>query len=874
MALTIVQAGAQGLKEAYGDYFTIGVAVNRRNVTNEEQMALIRQNFNSITAENAMKPASLQPKEGVWNWETADSIANFCRRNGIRLRGHCLCWHAQFCQWMFETESGQPASKELFYRRLRKHIHTVVNRYKDVVYCWDVVNEAISDEGPEIPLGQTAASEAYRQSPLYRLCGDEFIAKAFAFAHEADPNALLFYNDYNTTDPGKCSRIYNMVKEMKERGVPIHGIGMQGHYNLQQPTDSRLDSTLACFSQIVDHIHVTELDVRTSRQMGGQLRFSREGKPLTPEVAARQEAQYASIFRVLRKHRKVVDNVTFWNLSDRDSWLGVGNHALPFDENYKPKSSYFAIRDFNPFADHVNAEGVPGKVWVENPYMWTDVPDPDIIRVGEYYYLVTTTMHLFPGGPIMRSSDMVHWETVSYLFDEIHDTPRYDLREGTVYGRGQWATSLRYHNGTFWALFVANDDPHRSMVFRTDDPARGWTLHSRLPAYHDASLFFDDDGRVYVYYGSGDIHLVELMPDLSAEKPGGIRRTLKLQNRPDGLHEGSRVVKHDGMYYLLCISWPRTGRQEVCYRSRNIEGPYESKVILKSDFGGFPLAGQGTIVDGKHGEWYGVIFQDRGGIGRVLTVEPCSWIDGWPMLGVQSPADSIGRIPQYIALDGQCECHRSPAQATIQKDYQWNHNYIRDDIATQTGSLTQPGEWVRLRTSHTLPLPGEPEPTASVYGARNTLTWRTWGPECTDTVRIDARKMKEGDFAGLAAFNGDSGVLSIQCRKGRYYLVLTHESVRLSDADKAITAVEKQEIASVPIPKSCLRDIRLVMNGNFRPGTDMATFHYSLDRGQTFHQIGDDYKMRFDFMRFFMGTRYALFYYATAEAGGEVTVKL
>ena len=109
MALTIVQAGAQGLKEAYGDYFTIGVAVNRRNVTNEEQMALIRQNFNSITAENAMKPASLQPKEGVWNWETADSIANFCRRNGIRLRGHCLCWHAQFCQWMFETESGQPA---------------------------------------------------------------------------------------------------------------------------------------------------------------------------------------------------------------------------------------------------------------------------------------------------------------------------------------------------------------------------------------------------------------------------------------------------------------------------------------------------------------------------------------------------------------------------------------------------------------------------------------------------------------------------------------------------------------------------------------------------------------------------------------------
>lgn len=238
-------------------------------------------------------------------------------------------------------------------------------------------------------------------------------------------------------------------------------------------------------------------------------------------------------------------------------------------------------------------------IQVKNPLMWTDAPDPDIIRVGDYYYLVTTTMHLFPGGPVMRSRDLAHWETISYLFDEIRDTPRYDLQEGSVYGRGQWATSLRYHKGTFWALFVANDDPHMSMVFRTDDPAKGWTLHSRLPAYHDASLFFDDDGRVYVFFGSGDIHLVELEPDLTGEKRGGVRRRLQLNGKPTGLHEGSRVVKHDGMYYLLCISWPNTGRQEIAYRSSSIEGPYDSKVILKSDFGGFPLAGQGTIVDGQ-----------------------------------------------------------------------------------------------------------------------------------------------------------------------------------------------------------------------------------------------------------------------------------
>ena len=498
---------------------------------------------------------------------------------------------------------------------------------------------------------------------------------------------------------------------------------------------------------------------------------------------------------------------------------------------------------------------------VKNPFMWTDTPDPDIIRVGDYYYLVTTTMHLFPGAPIMRSTDLVHWHTVSYLFDEIRDTPRYDLREGTVYGRGQWATSLRYHDGTFWALFVANDEPHKSMVFRTDDPARGWTLHSRLPAYHDASLFFDDDGRVYVFSGSGDIKLVELEPDLTAEKQGGVKKTLQLNGRPSGLHEGSRVVKHDGMYYLLCISWPNTGRQEIAYRSKNIEGPYDSKVILKSDFGGFPLAGQGTIVDGKHGEWYGVMFQDRGGVGRVLTVEPCSWIDGWPMLGTLGD----GKIPATVTLDGDCECHREADYATIDKDYQWNHNYIKDDIATQSGSLTMPGEWVRLRTSVL---------ATNIFDARNTLTWRTWGPLCSDTIAIDARKMKDGDCAGISAFNGDAGVLTIRREGKKTYLVFTEESVHLSDHTKAITAVDCRETERLEIPSSRLKDIRLVMSGDFNPGRDIATFFYSLDGGKTYRKIGTDYKMIFDYRRLFMGSRYAVFYYPTKEVGGEVTVRL
>ena len=518
------------------------------------------------------------------------------------------------------------------------------------------------------------------------------------------------------------------------------------------------------------------------------------------------------------------------------------------------------------------------RIQVKNPFIWADTPDPDIIRVGEYYYLVTTTMHLFPGGPIMRSSDLVHWETVSYLFDEIKDTPRYDLKEGSVYGRGQWATSLRYHKGTFWALFVANDDPHKSMVFKTTDPTKGWTLHSRLPAYHDSSLFFDDDDRVYVFSGSGDIKLVELTADLTAEKPGGIRKTLELKGRPQGLHEGSRVVKHDGMYYLLCIAWPRTGREEIAYRSRNIEGPYESKVILKSTYGGFPYAGQGTIVDGKHGKWYGVMFQDRGGCGRVLTIEPCSWIDGWPVLGgtltggrdfdlndgKDHALEQLGRIPEVVEFDGNCDCHKQPVYATITKDYQWNHNYILDDITTQSGSLTLPGDFITLRTS-TL--------AKSLYDARNTITWRTWGPTCTDTITVDASKMLDGDYAGLAAFNGDSGILSIRREGSKTFLVFSEENVQLSDNTKAITDVKRREVARVEIPASKRKAVRLVMNGDFNPGRDIATFYYSFD-GKQWKQMGGDYKMIFDYRRFFMGTRYAAFYYSTKKVGGSVKINL
>ncbi len=236
-----------------------------------------------------------------------------------------------------------------------------------------------------------------------------------------------------------------------------------------------------------------------------------------------------------------------------------------------------------------------------NPMLWADVPDPDVTRKGDTFYLMSTTMHLMPGAPVMASKDLVHWEPVSYVFDTIDETPRYNMEGGTVYGRGQWATSIQYHDGMFWVYFSPNDEPWRSFIYKTTDPAKGWELHSRMRHFHDGDLLFDDDGRVYIFYGNGSV--CELEPDLSGVKEGGIDQKLfELDDEETGLHEGSRVVKHDGKYYLIIISSPGgKPRRQLCYRADKITGPWEKKIILEDNFAGFPYAAQGGIVEAEDG---------------------------------------------------------------------------------------------------------------------------------------------------------------------------------------------------------------------------------------------------------------------------------
>ena len=283
----------------------------------------------------------------------------------------------------------------------------------------------------------------------------------------------------------------------------------------------------------------------------------------------------------------------------------------------------------------------------ENPMIWADVPDPDVIRVGDVYYMTSTTMHMNPGVPIMKSYDLVHWEIVNYVYDILDYQDEQTLRNGkNEYGKGSWASSLRYHNGTFYVAF-SSSTTGKTYIFQTQDIERGPWKRYTLPFYHDMSLLFDDDGRVYLVHGSGDIQIVELTSDATAVKEGGLNKVIipdaSLVAGPNvGLPaEGAHIQKINGEYYIFLITWPQGGRRtQLVFRSDRIDGPYEGRVAL-DDSG----IAQGGIVDTINGDWYAMLFQDHGAVGRIPYLVPVKWESGWPVFGENGKVPLQMKIP-------------------------------------------------------------------------------------------------------------------------------------------------------------------------------------------------------------------------------------
>lgn len=316
------------------------MAVSPRSLKTDEA-TLIRKHFGSLTPENAMKMGPIHPLENQYYWRDADSIAAFAKSNHLKLRGHNLCWHNQAPRWMFTDAAGDTVSKVVLLQRLKEHITTVVNRYKGTIYAWDVVNEAISDR----------PGEYLRNSAWYRICGEEFIARAFEYAHEADPQAVLFYNDYNEINPVKRDKIYKLVKGLKDAGVPIHGIGLQGHWAINEPSAGELENTLSKFAGLGLQVQITELDISVYNKE----HEARESKPedtstdFTTDKENLQVEMYRRCFIAFEKYQKSITGITFWNISDWNSWLdnfpvrGRKDYPLLFDKNLLPKKVFWEV---------------------------------------------------------------------------------------------------------------------------------------------------------------------------------------------------------------------------------------------------------------------------------------------------------------------------------------------------------------------------------------------------------------------------------------------------------------------------------------------------------------------------------------------------
>src|SRR5690554_5307023 len=325
------------LAEVYQDFFPVGAAVNSWTI--ESHKDLIEKHFNSLTAENEMKFESIQRSPGKYTFERADAIVELAEKNGMLVRGHTLVWHSQTPAWVFKDEKGRPASRELLLKRMEEHITTVVSRYRGRVYAWDVVNEAVTDGG--------GPGYLRTDSPWYRIIGPDYIAQAFIFAHRADPGAKLFYNDYSAVDPAKSDRIYRLLKDLLEQGVPVHGVGIQGHWDISYPSANQVEAAIRKYASLGLEVQITELDISVFPWSDrGHLRAA-------PKNRLRTQAQrYRELFEVFRRNKDVVTGVTFWGVADDRTWKdnfpvrGRKDWPLVFDEEHQPKAAFWEIVNF------------------------------------------------------------------------------------------------------------------------------------------------------------------------------------------------------------------------------------------------------------------------------------------------------------------------------------------------------------------------------------------------------------------------------------------------------------------------------------------------------------------------------------------------
>lgn len=495
-----------------------------------------------------------------------------------------------------------------------------------------------------------------------------------------------------------------------------------------------------------------------------------------------------------------------------------------------------------------------------NPLTRLDYPDPDVIRVDDAYYMVSTTMHFMPGCEILRSYDLRNWEHAAYVYERLDSTPGQRLEgEENIYGKGMWAASLRYHKGTFYICFVANDT-HKTYLYTAKEIEGPWEKHTVEGFYHDCSLLFDDDDRIFIAYGNKQIYITELNSDLSGPKEGGLHRlAVSDEGHPSLGYEGTHFYKINGKYYLFFIHSlrDRWRRVEACFVADSVDGEFKGGDVLNDDRGycGQGVA-QGGIVDTPDGKWYAVLFQDSGAVGRIPVLIPVTLENDHPVFGEK------GRIPRCFSVEStrpgyvyQPLVQSDDFKGELKSCWQFNHE---PELALVEQDREK-GVW-QVRTDKLC---------ENLTQARNTITQRMAWPGCAGEVTVDGSGLKEGDYAGLCALQGCFGFIGLTRREGKLYLtVRTKEPAERSGDPSAKEQNAEREWATIPLEEETAR---LKLEVDFTNMRDSACFYYYKKEEGKFwghwEKAGTEHRMRFG-LDHFTGCRFGLATYSTRETGG------
>jgi beta-xylosidase len=500
-------------------------------------------------------------------------------------------------------------------------------------------------------------------------------------------------------------------------------------------------------------------------------------------------------------------------------------------------SMFLTIQLSGIYAQVVHSDN--GNGTYTNPIISSDFPDPDVIRVGDTYYMVNTTMFVFPGVTILKSKDLVNWEYCANALPRFDFGDCYDLNGCNAYGHGQWATSIKYHNGKFYLLFITlTANTQTGFMVTATNPEGPWKITKLPKGFYDPGLFFDNNGKIYVAQGYNNISITEVNENLepvskdSLVFKGDVRRGL----------EGTHVYKINGYYYLYSTYGGPDGIQ-VAFRSKNIYGPYEEKVVLKDTTKGVTFGvHQGALIQTQTGEWWTMLFADSGPFGRFPSLQPVKWIDGWPIVGVNGHGvvtykkPNVGKTFSITTFPTSDEF----SSEKLGMQWGWNHNPDPDNWSFRA----RPG-YLRLTTGKVV---------KNLTEARNTLTQRPFAKRdqtipTIGTVKIDISHMKNGDDAGLAVFQDPYAYIAVRQTKGTKYIVMVNNGKTVDS-----TAIVNQSTVYLRT---------LASNSAKR-----AIFEYGFDN-KIFKQIGSDFLMKFS-LKIFTGNKFCLFNYATKEIGGYV----